>query len=174
MVFFFLQYKPNACGQYLHHQFDSSSLFFPFRYRGFILFLTFLFYTAYHLSRKPISIVKVIKPKRLVFFSLESIKIGKNHSLESKSFLKNYEFWKTFRTDPPLLPQTYQSLCRLKDPLIKSKAVLSKSSRLFLSVFMSGPQSELHRNCSTVIRPPDLNVTNNETWCDWEPFGKSQ
>ncbi|MEQ2203235.1 hypothetical protein XENOCAPTIV_027215, partial [Xenoophorus captivus] len=29
-------------------------------YRGFILFLTFLFYTAYHLSRKPISIVKVI------------------------------------------------------------------------------------------------------------------
>ncbi|XP_054611694.1 glucose-6-phosphate exchanger SLC37A2 isoform X1 [Dunckerocampus dactyliophorus] len=27
-------------------------------YRGFILFLTFLFYTAYHLSRKPISIVK--------------------------------------------------------------------------------------------------------------------
>ncbi|XP_013881720.1 glucose-6-phosphate exchanger SLC37A2 [Austrofundulus limnaeus] len=57
-------------------------------YRGFILFLTFLFYTAYHLSRKPISIVK----------------------------------------------------------------------------------SELHRNRSTVIRPPDLNVTNNETWCDWEPF----
>lgn len=29
------------------------------RYRGFILVLTFLFYTAYHLSRKPISIVKV-------------------------------------------------------------------------------------------------------------------
>uniref|UniRef100_A0A672ZDD5 Glucose-6-phosphate exchanger SLC37A2 n=1 Tax=Sphaeramia orbicularis TaxID=375764 RepID=A0A672ZDD5_9TELE len=29
------------------------------RYRGFILLLTFLFYTAYHLSRKPISIVKV-------------------------------------------------------------------------------------------------------------------
>uniref|UniRef100_A0A3Q1FMW4 Glucose-6-phosphate exchanger SLC37A2 n=1 Tax=Acanthochromis polyacanthus TaxID=80966 RepID=A0A3Q1FMW4_9TELE len=27
-------------------------------YRGFILLLTFLFYTAYHLSRKPISIVK--------------------------------------------------------------------------------------------------------------------
>ncbi|XP_041808550.1 glucose-6-phosphate exchanger SLC37A2 [Chelmon rostratus] len=27
-------------------------------YRSFILFLTFLFYTAYHLSRKPISIVK--------------------------------------------------------------------------------------------------------------------
>uniref|UniRef100_A0A3Q2GKN7 Glucose-6-phosphate exchanger SLC37A2 n=1 Tax=Cyprinodon variegatus TaxID=28743 RepID=A0A3Q2GKN7_CYPVA len=30
-------------------------------YRGFILFLTFLFYTAYHLSRKPISIVKVTR-----------------------------------------------------------------------------------------------------------------
>lgn len=30
------------------------------RYRGFTLFLTFLFYTSYHLSRKPISIVKVI------------------------------------------------------------------------------------------------------------------
>uniref|UniRef100_A0A672HK57 Glucose-6-phosphate exchanger SLC37A2 n=1 Tax=Salarias fasciatus TaxID=181472 RepID=A0A672HK57_SALFA len=57
-------------------------------YRGFILFLTFLFYTAYHLSRKPISIVK----------------------------------------------------------------------------------SELHRNCSTVIRPANLNITNNVTWCDWQPF----
>lgn len=57
-------------------------------YRGFILLLTFLFYTAYHLSRKPISIVK----------------------------------------------------------------------------------SELHRNCSTVIRPTDLNITNNATWCDWAPF----
>ncbi|XP_053187354.1 glucose-6-phosphate exchanger SLC37A2 isoform X2 [Scomber japonicus] len=57
-------------------------------YRSFILFLTFLFYTAYHLSRKPISIVK----------------------------------------------------------------------------------SELHKNCSTVIRPPDLNITNNATWCDWAPF----
>lgn len=57
-------------------------------YRGFILFLTFLFYTAYHLSRKPISVVK----------------------------------------------------------------------------------SQLHRNCSNVIRPPNLNVTNNETWCDWAPF----
>uniref|UniRef100_A0A8C5GLY4 Glucose-6-phosphate exchanger SLC37A2 n=1 Tax=Gouania willdenowi TaxID=441366 RepID=A0A8C5GLY4_GOUWI len=58
------------------------------RYRGFILVLTFLFYTAYHLSRKPISIVK----------------------------------------------------------------------------------SELHRNCSTAIRPADLNITNNATWCDWQPF----
>lgn len=57
-------------------------------YRGFILVLTFLFYTAYHLSRKPISIVK----------------------------------------------------------------------------------SELHRNCSTVIRPPHLNVSDNATWCDWAPF----
>ncbi|XP_035290764.1 glucose-6-phosphate exchanger SLC37A2 isoform X1 [Anguilla anguilla] len=57
-------------------------------YRGFILFLTFLFYTAYHMSRKPISIVK----------------------------------------------------------------------------------SELHRNCSTVIRPAHLNVTDNDTWCDWAPF----
>lgn len=57
-------------------------------YRGLILVLTFLFYTSYHLSRKPISIVK----------------------------------------------------------------------------------SELHRNCSTVIRPPDLNVTDNVTWCDWAPF----
>ncbi|XP_036381328.1 glucose-6-phosphate exchanger SLC37A2 [Megalops cyprinoides] len=57
-------------------------------YRGFILILTFLFYTSYHLSRKPISIVK----------------------------------------------------------------------------------SELHRNCSTVIRPVDFNVTNNDTWCDWAPF----
>uniref|UniRef100_A0A667XIL4 Glucose-6-phosphate exchanger SLC37A2 n=1 Tax=Myripristis murdjan TaxID=586833 RepID=A0A667XIL4_9TELE len=61
------------------------------RYRGFTLFLTFLFYTAYHLSRKPISIVK----------------------------------------------------------------------------------SELHRNCSTVIRPADLNITDNATWCDWAPFGES-
>uniref|UniRef100_A0A3P8WU34 Glucose-6-phosphate exchanger SLC37A2 n=1 Tax=Cynoglossus semilaevis TaxID=244447 RepID=A0A3P8WU34_CYNSE len=58
------------------------------RYRSFILFLTFLFYTAYHLSRKPISIVK----------------------------------------------------------------------------------SELHRNCSNIIRPADLNITNNATWCNWVPF----
>lgn len=29
------------------------------RYRGFILLLTFLIYTCYHMSRKPISIVKV-------------------------------------------------------------------------------------------------------------------
>ncbi|KAK2828685.1 hypothetical protein Q5P01_019719 [Channa striata] len=57
-------------------------------YRYFTLFLTFLFYTAYHLSRKPISIVK----------------------------------------------------------------------------------SQLHRNCSTVIRPTDLNITDNVTWCDWAPF----
>uniref|UniRef100_A0A674DCM9 Glucose-6-phosphate exchanger SLC37A2 n=1 Tax=Salmo trutta TaxID=8032 RepID=A0A674DCM9_SALTR len=59
-------------------------------YRGFTLFLTFLFYTSYHLSRKPISIVK----------------------------------------------------------------------------------SQLHRNCSTLIRPPNLNGTDNETWCDWAPFDK--
>ncbi|XP_062845011.1 glucose-6-phosphate exchanger SLC37A2 [Trichomycterus rosablanca] len=57
-------------------------------YRYFILFLTFLFYTAYHLSRKPISIVK----------------------------------------------------------------------------------NQLHRNCSFVIRPTDLNVSDNATWCDWAPF----
>lgn len=60
-------------------------------YRGFILFLTFLFYTAYHLSRKPISIVK----------------------------------------------------------------------------------SQLHRNCSTVIKPADLNITDNDTWCDWAPFDQN-
>lgn len=29
------------------------------RYRGFILLLTFLIYTCYHMSRKPISVVKV-------------------------------------------------------------------------------------------------------------------
>ncbi|XP_054879435.1 glucose-6-phosphate exchanger SLC37A2 [Poeciliopsis prolifica] len=57
-------------------------------YRGFILFLTFLFYTAYHLSRKPISIVK----------------------------------------------------------------------------------SELHKNCSFIIRPTYLNITDNDTWCEWAPF----
>uniref|UniRef100_A0A3Q3N2I0 Glucose-6-phosphate exchanger SLC37A2 n=1 Tax=Mastacembelus armatus TaxID=205130 RepID=A0A3Q3N2I0_9TELE len=61
------------------------------RYRSSILFLTFIFYTSYHLSRKPISIVK----------------------------------------------------------------------------------SELHRNCSTVIRPADLNITNNDTWCDWAPFDQN-
>lgn len=32
---------------------------FPCRYRGFILLLTFLIYTCYHMSRKPISVVKV-------------------------------------------------------------------------------------------------------------------
>ncbi|XP_033834243.1 glucose-6-phosphate exchanger SLC37A2 [Periophthalmus magnuspinnatus] len=60
-------------------------------YRSFTLVLTFLFYTAYHLSRKPISIVK----------------------------------------------------------------------------------SELHRNCSTVIRPADVNITDNVTWCDWAPFDQN-
>ncbi|KAG2469936.1 PDE9A phosphodiesterase, partial [Polypterus senegalus] len=60
-------------------------------YRGFTLLLTFLFYTSYHLSRKPISIVK----------------------------------------------------------------------------------SELHRNCSEVIRPPNFSSPNNETWCDWPPFDQT-
>ncbi|XP_046874003.1 glucose-6-phosphate exchanger SLC37A2 isoform X1 [Hypomesus transpacificus] len=59
-------------------------------YRYYTLFLTFIFYTSYHLSRKPISIVK----------------------------------------------------------------------------------SELHRNCSTVIRPANLNITDNANWCDWVPFDK--
>uniref|UniRef100_G3WTW9 Glucose-6-phosphate exchanger SLC37A2 n=1 Tax=Sarcophilus harrisii TaxID=9305 RepID=G3WTW9_SARHA len=35
------------------------SVSFCYRYRGFILLLTFLIYTCYHLSRKPISVVKV-------------------------------------------------------------------------------------------------------------------
>ena len=39
-----------------------------YRYRGFILFLTFLFYTAYHLSRKPISIVKVTENNSICSF----------------------------------------------------------------------------------------------------------
>lgn len=34
-------------------------------------------------------------------------------------------------------------------------------------------QSELHRNCSALSPPVGLNITNNETWCDWAPFGKS-
>ncbi|CAJ1063420.1 glucose-6-phosphate exchanger SLC37A2-like [Xyrichtys novacula] len=57
-------------------------------YRSFIFFHTYLIYTAYHLSRKPVSIVK----------------------------------------------------------------------------------SQLHRNCSNVIPPADLNITNNATWCNWAPF----
>uniref|UniRef100_A0AAX7UQ78 Glucose-6-phosphate exchanger SLC37A2 n=1 Tax=Astatotilapia calliptera TaxID=8154 RepID=A0AAX7UQ78_ASTCA len=31
-------------------------------------------------------------------------------------------------------------------------------------------KSELHRNCSNVIQPKDINITNNVTWCDWPPF----
>uniref|UniRef100_A0A8C2IFT7 Glucose-6-phosphate exchanger SLC37A2 n=1 Tax=Cyprinus carpio TaxID=7962 RepID=A0A8C2IFT7_CYPCA len=60
-------------------------------YRFFILLLTFVFYTTYHLSRKPISIIK----------------------------------------------------------------------------------SQLHRNCSNVIHPADLNITDNDTWCDWAPFDQN-
>uniref|UniRef100_A0A673IJE7 Glucose-6-phosphate exchanger SLC37A2 n=1 Tax=Sinocyclocheilus rhinocerous TaxID=307959 RepID=A0A673IJE7_9TELE len=60
-------------------------------YRFFILILTFVFYTTYHLSRKPISIIK----------------------------------------------------------------------------------SQLHRNCSNVIHPADLNITDNDTWCDWAPFDQN-
>ncbi|XP_043997499.1 glucose-6-phosphate exchanger SLC37A2 [Gambusia affinis] len=75
--------SPLAPGMRLVTSFSRDSW-----YRGFILFLTFLFYTAYHLSRKPISIVK----------------------------------------------------------------------------------SELHRNCSLVIRPAYRNITDNDTWCDWAPF----
>uniref|UniRef100_G3QC21 Glucose-6-phosphate exchanger SLC37A2 n=1 Tax=Gasterosteus aculeatus aculeatus TaxID=481459 RepID=G3QC21_GASAC len=71
--------------------YSADIRFVSHKYRGFILTLTFLFYTAYHLSRKPISIVK----------------------------------------------------------------------------------SELHRNCSLVIRPADLNFTNNATWCDWAPFDQN-
>lgn len=49
--------------------FATTSLFESLfcRYRGFILFLTFLFYTAYHLSRKPISIVKVTGTVQFLF-----------------------------------------------------------------------------------------------------------
>uniref|UniRef100_A0A3Q3JI49 Glucose-6-phosphate exchanger SLC37A2 n=1 Tax=Monopterus albus TaxID=43700 RepID=A0A3Q3JI49_MONAL len=72
----------------LFHSVRPGITFSTAEYRSFILLLTFLFYTAYHLSRKPISIVK----------------------------------------------------------------------------------SELHRNCSTVIQPVELNITNNATWCDWAPF----
>uniref|UniRef100_A0A8B9H984 Glucose-6-phosphate exchanger SLC37A2 n=1 Tax=Astyanax mexicanus TaxID=7994 RepID=A0A8B9H984_ASTMX len=78
-------------------------------YRGFILILTFFFYTAYHLSRKPISIVKnsvILFLVKEVFFSFSDLKF----------------------------------------------------------------QSQLHRNCSFVIRPTDLNITDNDTWCDWAPF----
>lgn len=32
---------------------------FSCRFRGFILLLTFFIYTCYHMSRKPISVVKV-------------------------------------------------------------------------------------------------------------------
>ncbi|XP_051552096.1 glucose-6-phosphate exchanger SLC37A2 isoform X1 [Myxocyprinus asiaticus] len=60
-------------------------------YRFFILVITFVFYTSYHISRKPISIVK----------------------------------------------------------------------------------SQLHRNCSNVIHPADLNITDNDTWCDWVPFDQN-
>lgn len=34
--------------------------FFFFRYRAWILILTFLVYTCYHMSKKPVSVVKVI------------------------------------------------------------------------------------------------------------------
>uniref|UniRef100_A0A8C9WNK3 Glucose-6-phosphate exchanger SLC37A2 n=1 Tax=Scleropages formosus TaxID=113540 RepID=A0A8C9WNK3_SCLFO len=77
-------------------------------YRGFTLFLTFIFYTTYHLSRKPISIVKV--------------KVNK--SITNK--------------------------------------VLKTSCRKLTII-----------NCSIVIQPPDLNTTNNETWCDWAPFDQN-
>ncbi|MBN3300466.1 G6PT3 protein, partial [Amia calva] len=83
--------KGTSCNSWLFHcdyLFLITDLLSVGRYRGFTLFMTFLFYTSYHLSRKPISIVK----------------------------------------------------------------------------------SELHRNCSNVLRPPNFNVTNNETWCDWPPF----
>uniref|UniRef100_A0A8C1ABC2 Glucose-6-phosphate exchanger SLC37A2 n=2 Tax=Cyprinus carpio TaxID=7962 RepID=A0A8C1ABC2_CYPCA len=68
-----------------------TNLFLLIRYRFFILLLTFVFYTTYHLSRKPISIIK----------------------------------------------------------------------------------SQLHRNCSNVIHPADLNITDNDTWCDWAPFDQN-
>lgn len=47
------------------------------RYRSFILLLTFLFYTAYHLSRKPISIVKVTGTIQFLFIcSFHWISVG--------------------------------------------------------------------------------------------------
>uniref|UniRef100_A0A671P0B8 Glucose-6-phosphate exchanger SLC37A2 n=1 Tax=Sinocyclocheilus anshuiensis TaxID=1608454 RepID=A0A671P0B8_9TELE len=42
-------------------------------YRFFILILTFVFYTTYHLSRKPISIIKVIKTFLLNVFCLNGM-----------------------------------------------------------------------------------------------------
>uniref|UniRef100_A0A671UGJ2 Glucose-6-phosphate exchanger SLC37A2 n=1 Tax=Sparus aurata TaxID=8175 RepID=A0A671UGJ2_SPAAU len=34
-------------------------------------------------------------------------------------------------------------------------------------------KSQLHRNCSTVVKPADLNITDNDTWCDWAPFDQN-
>lgn len=66
-------------------------LFFAHSYRISILLLTFLTYTAYHMSRKPISVVKNV----------------------------------------------------------------------------------LSRNCSGLVPPPEIIITddNRESWCDWAPFG---
>lgn len=54
---------------------------FSGRYRGFILLLTFLIYTCYHMSRKPISIVKVRlggKGKRQRCWSSSRNALGQN------------------------------------------------------------------------------------------------
>ena len=64
----FLDYYVIACF-YIHvcfkHNAKSTMLIkipdFFFRYKVFIIIFTFLCYTSYHLSRKPISVVKVNK-----------------------------------------------------------------------------------------------------------------
>lgn len=40
-----------------------------------------------------------------------------------------------------------------------------------LFLFFPDNQSQLHRNCSELIPPAGLNISDNETWCDWVPFG---
>lgn len=53
--------------------------FLYYRYRAFIFTLTFFLYASFHLSRKPISIVKVSKVKLLFKHPSIVIKQGSSH-----------------------------------------------------------------------------------------------
>uniref|UniRef100_A0A3Q3JB91 Glucose-6-phosphate exchanger SLC37A2 n=1 Tax=Monopterus albus TaxID=43700 RepID=A0A3Q3JB91_MONAL len=62
------------------------------RYRGFILLLTFLIYTTYHLSRKPISIVKVTGTIQFQFSVFYTVCTGLNAPCKMLSGAPSYEF----------------------------------------------------------------------------------
>lgn len=71
------------------------------RYRTSILFLTFLFYTAYHLSRKPISIVKVTQTAPFPVFT-SGIRYSINYLISVPDEIQRNKLQHVFKSKAPL------------------------------------------------------------------------